>query len=907
MKLITIIRLLLEKKNIKIASVILIFILFCLHSQAQNYKLTNNNEPLSEVLLKASKQYNIKVAFDAQKLSTFIVHDKVEGKTIDEFLHNLLAGFDLDFQYKHGIYLIVNKETQSGNSVSHEYQLIGSITDKETGEQLPLASISLPDQNYSLAASTNGSFFIKNKTPEPVNLKVSYIGYYQIDTVININSPNVYCEFKLNRKLQTMDTVVIKTPKIDMVEFRNDVDFAVTINPAKLNDLPMFGETDIFKSLQLLPGISYSENSSELSIRGGSSDQNLVLYDGQTLYNLSHYYGMFSSLNPNIIKDIQVYKGGYDSRYGERVSGIIDITGKSGNQLKPTIYGDLNLLSGNLAAEIPLSKRFTVVLAGRRSFSDIYSTEFATNLLERITNPVQLNPNSVVTLTTPSFYFYDLNTKLTYRVNNKESFSLSVFGGKDYYNNLYTIKTNSLLGTVKDLNSWSNYGISATWLKQWNAPLFTNLQIGTSGYTNDYNSSVVLEDSSRLKPNQKYLPNSLNFFNSTNKNKLTDFSFSLRNTWSLNSSNQLNFGLLARRNTIYYHKDADKIYVYDNYHQGSWVYSTYAQDRIQVTPKLTIKPGFRLSLYDRTNSFYFEPRFAADYRFSDQFSARFATGHFCQFISQVTAQQDQGYTKNFWVLADDSLHPVVRSNHFILGTTYEKGNLLIDVEAYYKNFSGLQEYLYISQFLRNSEFPNYFPADSAKRSKQTQLPPNPNDPTKTQPSYYINGTGKSYGIDLSIRYKFRNYTSWISYSLSKSTHKFPYLNQNREFPAPTDQTHQLSWANMLSWKRWNFGSTSLFSTGRPYIDFSNDSRPIPTLRVYKRLPNYFRTDLSANYNFILMKSKIKLGATIINIFNTNNYFDINNRKFDFENTTFSETNIIRAQKLSFNLFIHFVL
>jgi ferric enterobactin receptor len=907
MRLTTIIRLLLERKSIKIASIILIFILFCLNSKAQQYKLNTNNESLSEALVNVSKQYNIKVAFDALKLGTFIIHNKVEGKTIDEFLHNLLSDFDLDFQYKHGTYLIVNKEAQSGNAVSHEYQIIGSITDKETGEQLAQASVTVPNQNYSVAASANGSFFIKNKTPDPINLKVSYIGYYQIDTMINITGPSVFCEFKLNRKLQTIDTLVVKTPKIDMVEFRNDVDFAVTINPSKLNDLPMFGETDIFKSLQLLPGISYSENSSELSIRGGSSDQNLVLYDGQTLYNLSHYYGMFSSLNPNIIKDIQVYKGGYDSRYGERVSGIIDITGKTGSQLKPIIYGDLNLVSGNLAAEIPLSKKLSLVIAGRRSFSDIYSTEFASNLLDRVTNPVLQNPKNIVTYSIPSFYFYDLNTKLTYRINNKESYSFSVYGGKDYYNNYYSVKTNTLGGTVKDVNTWSNYGVSAEWLKQWNAPFFTNIQIGTSGYTNDYNSAIVLEDSSRLKPNQKYLPNSLNYFNSTNQNKLIDFSISLRNTWYLNNTNQLNFGLLTRRNTVFYHKDADKIYVYDNYHQESWVYSAYMQDRIQLFDQLTIKPGFRLSQYDGTNKFYFEPRFAANYKFSDQFSARLATGKFCQFINQVVAQQDQGYTKNFWVLADDSLHPVVKSNHYILGSTYEKGNLLIDVEAYYKSFTGLQEYLYISQFLKNTDFPTYFPTNSTGNSHNSHVPSNPNDPTKTQPSYFIDGTGKSYGIDLSIRYKYQNYTSWISYSLSKSVHQFPYLNQNQEFPAPTDQRHQLSWANMLSWKSWNFGSTTLFSTGRPYIDFSTDQRPIPTIRVYKRLPNYFRTDLSANYNFIFMKSKIKTGVTIINIFNTNNYFDINNRKFDFENTTFNETNIIRAQKLSFNLFIHFVI
>jgi hypothetical protein len=905
-----IIRYILRKKPIKTVSIALIFILFCISSHAQEYKLINDNETLSQVLLKASKQFNIKVAFDAQKLATISVKEKVEGKTIDEFLHNLLSDFGLDFQYKHGTYLIVNKDPQSGNTVSEDYQIIGNITDKETGEQLPLATVTIPDQNYSIAASTNGSFYIKNKTSKPVHLNVSYIGYYQIDTVINFNTPSKDCEFKLNRKSQTIDTVVVKVPKIDMIEYRNDVDFAITINPAKLNDLPIFAETDIFKSLQLLPGISYSENSSELSIRGGSSDQNLVLYDGQTLYNLSHYYGIFSSINPNIVKDVQVYRGGYDSRYGERVSGIIDITSKTGNQLKPTIYGDLNLLSANLAAEIPLNKKLTLVMTGRRSYSDLYSTEFANNLIENNTNPVLKNPNSIITQTTPTFYFYDYNSKLTYRINNKENLSLSVYGGADYYNNQYNVNTKSLEAIIHDNNTWSNYGISASWLKQWNGPFFSNLMIGTSGYVNNNKNTTILDDSTHIQPNTKYLPNPINYFNSNDENKLSDFFISLRNTWYLNNTNQVDFGLLTRRNSIYYHKDAGKIYVYDNTNQKSWIYSSYIQDRILLFDHLTLKPGIRLSLYDGNNKFYLEPRFAADYKFSENFSARFATGHFCQFINEVVSQQDVGYTKNFWVLADNSLHPVVTSNHFIIGSTYEKGNLLIDIEAYYKNYSGLQEYLYISQFLKNSDFPHYFPSknsEAQQRKKNLPFSQNPGITNPTQPSYYISGIGKSYGIDLSLQYKYRNFTSWISYSLSKSVHQFPDLLQDKEFPAPNDQRHQFSWANMLSVAKWNFGTTTLFSTGKPYIDFSNDNSPIPITRVYKRLPNYFRTDLSANYSFTFIKTKFKMGATLINIFNTQNYFDINNRKFDFENTSFSDTNIIRAQKLSFNLFLHFEL
>jgi ferric enterobactin receptor len=261
----------------------------------------------------------------------------------------------------------------------------------------------------------------------------------------------------------------------------------------------------------------------------------------------------------------------------------------------------------------------------------------------------------------------------------------------------------------------------------------------------------------------------------------------------------------------------------------------------------------------------------------------------------VLAQQEAGYNKNFWVLSDNELHPAVASNHFIFGMTAEKGRFLFDAEGYIKSFSGLQEYIYISQFLKNSDFPGVFP-------KKLEQP----EPDPSKPSFFITGTGRSYGIDLLLKYKSRIFTSWVSYSYGRSLHQYNYINYGNEIPAPNDQPHQFSWTNMLSAGKWNFGTITLFSSGRSYIDFTRGNSTLPLLRTYKRLPNYFRSDFSVNYNFSIRKAKFKTGATFINIFNTENYFDINTRKFDFENTSFSETTLIQSQSFSINLFVHFV-
>ena len=152
----------------------------------------------------------------------------------------------------------------------------------------------------------------------------------------------------------------------------------------------------------------------------------------------------------------------------------------------------------------------------------------------------------------------------------------------------------------------------------------------------------------------------------------------------------------------------------------------------------------------------------------------------------MLAQQETGYNKNFWVLADDSIHPEVKSNHFVMGMTFEKGRFLFDAEVYYKSYSGLQEYIYLPEFLKNTDFNHYFPEQGE-----------PVQP-KYQPSFFVRGIGRSYGLDMMLKYKSNRYASWLSYSFGRSFHRYTDINNGEEIPAPTDRPHQLSWTNMVS-------------------------------------------------------------------------------------------------------------
>jgi ferric enterobactin receptor len=888
--------------NVKPTSKFIWIIFLILYIQydgiAQDYKLTFGKDiPLSEALLQSSRMLNFRVAFDAQRLQAVNAKDEANGNSIEEFLSDLLKDSGFKYLYKHGSYLIIRDDSEfSGRSV-RECQLTGSVIDSKTGEQLPFASIKLPDQSIGAMASTNGTFSIKNIVSNPVQIIISYIGYHTLDTLLNWTNPNINVVFRLKQEVTKIGSVDVIHSKSEIVDYRGNVDFATTINPAKLVDMPALVETDIFRTLQLLPGICYSESSSELSIRGGTSDQNLILFDGQTLYNLSHYYGVFSSINPNIVKDIQVYKGGFDSRYGERISGIVDITGKSGNQMKPAVCADINLLNVNLAVEIPVTKKLTFLAAGRRSYSDIYSTSFADNLFNQHIPIFRSSPDDIIKISEPSFYFYDINGKLNYRISNNENISISVYGGKDFYENSYTYSSRAMYVSNSDSNSWKNYGISANWQKQWSSSFFSSLLIGSSGYTSTSSNNTQINRLQSGGPEHKFLPDSQNVFKTQNLNELKDLSFSIRNTYDINSFNQFNFGFLIRKNDIFYHKDAGDIYIYDNTKQTSWISSLYAQDRLTVSENLVLKPGFRISYYAGNRNIYLEPRFAANLSLSENFSCRMATGLYNQFISQVMAQQETGYNRSFWVLTNDSVNPVLKAKHLIIGATYNKKKFTLDVEGYYKHFNGIQEYIYISQFLRNTDFEKYFPPDPVN-------PPPPGEQVISNPSYFITGSGKSYGIDFFVSYKGQYYTNWLSYSLSKSVHIFDMINYGEEIPSLTDQTHQVTISNLFTIGKWNLGAILLFSTGRPFIVNMGNEMQLPIIRQYDRLPNYFRCDISANYNFLIKSLRIKTGVSVINLFNNQNYLDVNSRTFNFDDTSFSQINLIQSQKLSLNVFLH---
>lgn len=857
-----------------------ILLLFPSIGNCQQFLFKFENTPISKALVEVSKKANIRIAFDADELEKFTITKDITEKSITDAIILILANTNYRVEYKHNTYLIIKSQQIIENKKYSEILISGIVFDKETGERLPYASVYYWDKNISFSTNVDGNFSLTLVDSSTSFIQIKYLGYYALDTLISTINSIRFLGIGLQKKSQTLQTINITGESLEMVDINNEAGH-LTFNPSRFSDLPNYGETDVFRALQMLPGISSRENSSQLNIRGSSADQNLVMFDGFTLYNLDHFFGVFSALNPNVIKNIQVYRGGFDSRYGERVSGIVDITGKSGNQQKPQFYGGINLISANLTAEIPVTKKLTLVAAGRRAYSDIYSTWLADALLADKVNqrPRFMEVDNIIE---PEFYFSDFNLKTTYTRNQDENLSFSLYGAKDYLNSSNSSQNKQLEITTEDINKWGNYGFGISWKKQRNAKYFTNLQLGHSGYFNDYNNNTTI-----LGELPTDNPQDENNRITNEENNLIDYFITFRNKYYLDSKNLFEFGISAKYNEFKFYKDATREVIYNDLNSSALLYSMFFQDKINLKNNFSIKPGFRLNYYDKIGKLYFEPRFTTSYKIKNGIVLKMATGKYCQYLNKSATEQNYGYNRDFWVLADDELHPVVSSNHFILGASFEKKKIFLDVEAYYKTVDGLQEYL----FFQNPD---------------EHQPENPLDFKQgLELSQFISGKGEAFGIDFMLKYESTNFTSWLAYSLSKATRNFDEINNGRNIPAQFDQTHEIKWTNIYTYNKWNFSTLTLFTTGHPYIEYYEKDDDFNILRTYNRLPNYFRIDLSLNYNFNIGKVNIKPGMSILNALNTENYLDIYTRNFDFQNNSFNETTLVKAQELTLNFFVNF--
>ncbi|MGZ3749801.1 MAG: carboxypeptidase-like regulatory domain-containing protein [Mucilaginibacter sp.] len=756
----------------------------------------------------------------------------------------------------------------------------GKVIDDNSGIALPSATVTVLNTGLSATTNTDGNFTLFNVPSDTCTITVSYSGYQSDHFKLSAEKVKKPLVFGMFPALNTLNEVSIVGQKSGVMNTDVKKVGVLQLTPASLDKLPSLGEKDILRAFQLMPGVSgTNESSSGAYVRGGTPDQNLVVFDGFTVYQVDHLYGFFSAFNSNAVKDVQLYKGGFSAKYGGRLSSVTEINGKDGNR-KEASYGlDLSLLSLNLFAETPINDKSSLLLTLRRSYQGpLYNKifkQFNTSTVESggppggSGGPPGGGPpggGGFGEQTTPASHFYDADIRYNYHLDANNIFTWSFYTGTDKTDNSRQLQLPSFISSggninITDYTKYGNLASSAKWFRQWNQKVHSNTYITYSSYFNDRDrgTSGTISDSNgdQVSINNGTVEN----------NNLKDVG--IKSDWEWQTSNKVKFvyggfGSYQKINYDYVQNDTSKLI---DQHDKAFLGGGYAELEYDPGSKLHLQPGVRATFYQPTGKLYYEPRFSASYVVNDNYTLKAATGQFYQFINEVTREDVLDGNRNFWVLSNNGTIPVGRSRHYMGGISYENDQFLIDVEGYFKTLTGLTQYTV------------------------TQSAPSPGSTPTVEQNFYT-GVGNAKGFEVLVQKKLGRYTGWISYTLADARNKFAVYGNNY-YPADQDIRHEFKSINMYHLNRWNFSAVFIFSTGHPYTaplstySITGADGNVSTYfnvsnRNAERLPDYHRLDLSATYDLLKISGN-KIGSIGFSLFNVYNHTNIWYREYQLQN------------------------
>ena len=704
-------------------------------------------------------------------------------------------------------------EPQSG-----EVTLSGHVKDQQSGEELIGANIYMKGKPVGTSSNAYG-FYSITLDPGTYTFVFSYMGYISREKKITLNSDQTL-NMELTPRDQQLEKVVVTADKPNKNVSRNQMSFE-KLSVKEIRKLPSFmGEVDIIKSIQLMPGVhTISEGSAGYSVRGGSQDQNLVMLDEATVYNISHFLGFFSVFNNDAIQNVELYKGDIPARYGTRLSSVLDVRMKNGNNKEFRATGGIGNISSRLTLEGPIvNEQTSFILSGRRTYFDLF---------------LPLMPEESVQ--NSRIFFYDLNAKINHRMNKNNRFFLSGYFGRDRFDNEFS-----------DIG-YGNRTMTFRWNHLFSEKLFANFTVLHSKY--NYHLASPEDAAFSYRWDSHLMDNGLK----------ADF------TWYPNTSNTLRFGASS-----YYHiydpgmiKGTGEKSMYsrfdlpDNY---ALEHGLYVSNEQHLTPKLTLKYGLRLSAFQnmgRDTLFHYndeyevvdstahrsgeiyntfmglEPRMGIKYQFDNRNSMKASYSRTRQHV-QLAQNTRAGTPLDIWFPASPNVKPQI-SDQYALGyfRNFLDNKLEISVEGYYKKMQNTIDFKDHANMLLNP-----------KLEGELRF-----------------GSSQSAGIELMTRYNTSRISGWISYTWSRTTRTVKEINDGEPYRAPYDRPHDLSAViNYQLNDRMNISANWVYSSGQPVTfpigRYESEGKIVPVYsdRNDYRLPDYHRLDLS-----LTIESKDKPG------------------------------------------------
>jgi len=709
---------------------------------------------------------------------------------------------------------------------SQEFTLSGRVTDNNSNETLIGVNLIFPELSTGVVTNDYGYYSIKLPAGEH-RIMLTYIGYSSIESAINITG-NTQQNFELKEASENLDEVVI-TNDIEMLNIKKPEMSVNRLSIGTIKKIPVvFGEVDVVRSLLLLPGVSNAgEGSSGFNVRGGAVDQNLILLDEATIYNSSHLFGLFSVFNPDAIKDLKLYKGGIPAEYGGRVSSVLDIYQRDGNSKKFEMQGGIGAISSRLLAEGPIVKDKGSYLVGARSS---YAHLF-----------LKLTDNENVA------YFYDVNTKLTYALDDSNKLLLSGYFGRDVFNISENFE-----------NTYGNTVVNLRWNHVLSDNVFTNLSTIYSNYYYGLNLNFVgfNWDSGIKNLNLKY------DFNHYISEKLK-LKYGLQSTYYIFNPGEIE--PIDETSGINYFKLNDK-YALEN--------AIYLSAEQNLTGNVSLEYGLRLSnflrlgqdgfnsyvndepvAYDTRTRIYsegdildtqdisrgevlesftnLEPRLAIAYNFANDQSFKLSYNRMNQYLHLIS-NTSSPTPLDVWMPSGPYIKPQ-KLDQYAVGyfRNLKNGAYSLEVEGFYKSIANRIDYIDGANLIANNAIERVL----------------------------LNGEARAYGMEILLRKNKGRLTGWLAYTLSKSEQRTPGrndlelgINNGEWYRTNYDKPHDLTFTASYDLnKTWDLNANFIYQTGlattfpNGQYEYEDLNIPVYSDRNEDRLPSYHRLDLSATY------------------------------------------------------------
>jgi hypothetical protein len=828
---------------------ILIPVVFtCVESSAQkkisDIKLTIeiNNVPLSQLLEEISKRSNIPFSYNPKKIpSDQKINYKATNKTLPLILDELSEQFGLKYMMVENQIILKPEKKSDKTSSSPIYTFSGNIKDKNSGEALIGATLFIKDLRTGAVTNPFG-FFSMTLPKGTYTVTCSFVGYKELTTTVDLVT-SIKQDIKLTEEPPVLKEIIVSSTSIPDVV--NSIQSSSTnINPVTVEERPTFlGEMDVVKSLESVPGVKFqSDGSTFYYVRGGNRDQNMILIDDAPIYNPSHMLGIFSTIIPDAVNSITLYKGDMPASLGGRLSSVLDVRTKKGNDQHLQIWGSTGLISTKLGVEGPIKKGTSSYLVSARVSSLKWLFKMADKNLEK-------------------FNFFDLTGKMNFQFNKSNRIFFSSYtGGDNYYSNNSAIAWNNTAGTLR-------------WNHLFTERLFLNSTLSLSNY--DYNLYTDVANNTRWNSHI------------SNLNLKTDFSYFIK------PQNELTFGWsinLYNFNPGNLKSDLDITTLPTLSVKNSAEYVLYGNHEVKLGDKLGINYGVRLSawmnngesfefIFDKDRNpidtlyykkgdnysryFNVEPRLTFNYSLSEKASVKASYSRNVQNVHLISNSISPFTSFEVWLPSSINIKPQI-SDQYTLGyyRSFSKAGTSFTAETFYKKMKNQIDFSAHAETLLNPLL------ESELRF----------------------GSAVAYGLEVLAKKDEGRLRGWAGYTYSRAKRKFADINGGITYNASYDRPHQINlmvaYDINLRWNvgmNWNYATGSTYSSPISFYKYNGEEVPIYGQKNNARLPDYHRLDLSATFRLNKnpeKKYRHSISFSIFNIYGRKNILFINYNKVE---------------------------